>query len=365
VVPAEVDGGPFLATLRSALAASGVVATEVLFAAFGSAVAAVAVAVLATEPVAFGATCTTSANVAETPDGSVAMVQVVAAQANVGPLVCVCETNVVFAGSVSVSDTVCAFDGPLFTSAIVYVTFVPGAALAGPVLVTARSALVVTVEVAVEVLLAAFGSLVAAAIVAVLAIEPVAFGASCATSVNVAVAPAANVARVQFVVVQVNAGPEVCVSETNVVFAGSVSLMTTFEASNVPLFVAVIVHVTFAPAVAVAGPVFAIARSVVTMVVVAVDVLLALFGSAVAVVAVAVLVIVPVAVGLMCTTNANVAEVPAASVAIVQLFAAPVVQVNAGPAVCANETNVVFAGSASASATVCAFDGPLFVSVIV
>ena len=65
----------------------------------------------------------------------------------------------------------------------------------------------------------------------------------------------------------------------------------------------------------------------------------------------------------------NVAE-PGPNEAIVQLTV-PVpptegfVQENVEPVVCDSETNVVFTGTVSLSATLAAFDGPLFVSVTV
>jgi hypothetical protein len=67
-----------------------------------------------------GNTFTTYSNVAVAPVTSVAMVHVIVpTQLNVGPLVCVAETNVVFAGTVSVSVTLTASDGPLFATVIV------------------------------------------------------------------------------------------------------------------------------------------------------------------------------------------------------------------------------------------------------
>ena len=105
-------------------------------------------------------------------------------------------------------------------------------------------------------------------------------------------------------------------------------------------------------------------------VVLAVEVLLLGFGSVVDVVTLAVFEIVaPVAPGLMWTVIEKVAE-PGANEAIVQLTVPVpptegVVHENVAPVVCDSETNVVFAGTASVSATLAAFDGPLFVSVIV
>ena len=57
-------------------------------------------------------------------------------------------------------------------------------------------------------------------------------------------------------------------------------------------------------------------------------------------------------------TTVNVAEAPAASVAIEQLTVAPVVQENAGPLFCASETNDVPAGNVSVQLTVAASEGP-------
>src|SRR6185369_17838427 len=70
------------------------------------------------------------------------------------PVVTVADTNVVFAGIASVTVTVCASLGPLFTKLIVYVRLLPAVTGSGESdLVTARSALVCTVVVAVALLL--------------------------------------------------------------------------------------------------------------------------------------------------------------------------------------------------------------------
>src|SRR5258705_5134265 len=86
----------------------------------GSVVVDVAFAVLLIVPVVAGATCITKVNVAEAPDASEAIVQVIVpvaptpgvAQLNVGPLVCDSETKVVPGGVVSVSENDAASDGP-------------------------------------------------------------------------------------------------------------------------------------------------------------------------------------------------------------------------------------------------------------
>src|SRR5260221_274835 len=99
----------------------------------------------------------------------------------------------------------------------------------------------------------------------------------------------------------------------------------------------------------------------------AVALLLAGLGSVVAELALAVLEIVaPPLPGPACTTSVKAAEPAAASEARLQLTVPPapaagVVQVNVGPDVCANDTNVVPAGSASLNAVACAALGPLFV----
>jgi len=56
------------------------------------------------------------------------------------PEFCTKETNVVFAGTVSVMLAALAWSGPLLTTVIVYVMSVSAAAWAGPVFVTERSA---------------------------------------------------------------------------------------------------------------------------------------------------------------------------------------------------------------------------------
>src|SRR5438067_9553593 len=100
--------------------------------------------------------------------------------------------------------------------------------VAGPLLVTERSALALT-SVDAELLFPGVGSGVVEATVAVLvtvvpfAIEPL----NVTVTVKAAAAPAGNEAMVQVTVgpvVQVKVGPLVCDSETNVVPAGSTSV---------------------------------------------------------------------------------------------------------------------------------------------
>lgn len=168
-----------------------------------------------------------------------------------GPLVCVAETNVVDGGSVSVSVAFAASDGPLFVSVTEYVMFVPVVPEAGPLFVTARSAMLPTVAVVVEELFAGVGSLVVAVTVAVFAmlLPLAADAATCITNEKAAEVPAVSVASVHEIVppdpaagvVQVKVGPLLCVAETNVVDGGSVSVSVTTVASEGPLFVTVTV----------------------------------------------------------------------------------------------------------------------------
>src|ERR1041385_682196 len=119
-----VELGPFLVTARSAVVPTVADVIEVLLPVVLSVVVVVTVAVLLmVEPlVADGDTCATSENVAVVAGASVAMLHVTVApvvQVKVGPVFCVRETNVVFAGSGSVQLTFAAFDGPLLVTVMV------------------------------------------------------------------------------------------------------------------------------------------------------------------------------------------------------------------------------------------------------
>src|SRR3954462_13230585 len=105
-------------------------------------------------------------------------------QRNGVPVVCDSETNVVLAGTASVSETVDAADGPLFVSVTVYVMSVPATAVAGPLLLMVRSADADTVAGAVWLLLFKFGSALSPVAVAVLLSVPVKVGLMFAVSVN-------------------------------------------------------------------------------------------------------------------------------------------------------------------------------------
>src|ERR1043165_6341719 len=118
----------------------------------------------------------------------------------------------------------------------------PAIAANGASFATERSAFAFTIVFTFEELLPGVESGVVDVTVAVL-LSVLAFGAvsaTCAVMLNVAVADGASAATLQEIVwpvVQVNAGPVVCDSETNVVFGGSVSVQLTFDAVAGPLFV--------------------------------------------------------------------------------------------------------------------------------
>ena len=89
----------------------------------GSAIVVDTFAVLSIDPVADGETCTVKVNVADAPGASEARVQVIVPAAcphvKPGPAVWVALTKVVFAGTLSVSDTSAAVEGPLLVSVTV------------------------------------------------------------------------------------------------------------------------------------------------------------------------------------------------------------------------------------------------------
>src|SRR5438270_920490 len=125
--------------------------------------------------------------------------------------------------------------------------FVPAMTVAGPVLVTARSAWVLTVVVAVALLLPGVLSVVELVALAVLLKEaPLArLGLAWATIVKLAESPAASEAIVSLIafplLVRVKDGPVFWLCETNVVPAGSVSARVTLAAAPGPILVTVTV----------------------------------------------------------------------------------------------------------------------------
>src|SRR4051812_16116666 len=119
LVPAVTVAGPVLVTAISARVRTVVVAVALLLAPDTSVVMLLAIAVLLTVAplTALGLRRTTTENVADAPAGSVAIVSpmkfALFVRLNAGPVVWICETNVVPAGSESVRTTVWASLGPV------------------------------------------------------------------------------------------------------------------------------------------------------------------------------------------------------------------------------------------------------------
>src|SRR3954468_1344174 len=166
---------------------------------------------------------------------------------------------------------------------------VPAVAVAGPLLLMVRSADADTVAGAVWLLLFGFGSALLPLTVAVLLSAPLNAGLMFAVSVNWADAPAASGCNEQFTepgvfgagVPQVAVTPVFCTNELNVVPAGSVSNKEGLGSGSPAELATVIVHAIVPPAVAVPGPIFVTARSLLLTMSVVVDSLLLVFGSGV------------------------------------------------------------------------------------
>src|SRR5437763_14184952 len=252
-----------------------------------------------------------------------------------------------------------------------------GVVAAGPFFVMATSAVAETVVFVVEELFPGVESGVDVVAVAVLLIvEPVGVAEeTLTTTLNVAETPGDSDAMLHEIVapvVQLNVGPFVCDSETNVVFAGSVSSHDAFTAFDGPAFATVIVYVMLLPANAEAGALFVIDMSACALIVVTtVALLFAEFVSALDVDDVAVLLnTVPFAMlGCGCTVIVNCALPPLGRRAIEQMTVPPpfppgVLQIAVGPVFCVSETKFTLVGRLSVNAASVAASGPLFESVM-
>jgi hypothetical protein len=178
-------------------------------------------------------------------------------------------------------------------------------------------------------------------------------------------------------VLHVAAEPVFCTSKLKVVPAGSVSEKAGFASGSGPLFVTVIVQEIVLPAVAVAGPVLVMARSLLETVVSVDDSLLSGFGSGVgfgsaidltsAMFWNAVVDGVPAG---MWPISVKVDVVNGARLPIVHVTVPPepaagwLLQSKTGPLFCVMDTKVIVAGNVSVSATVLAASGPPLVTVI-
>jgi hypothetical protein len=266
----------------------------------------------------------------------------------------------------------------------VYATLPPEPTEAGPLFETETSDPTTTVVFVVAVLFDRFGSVsvVVAFAVFVIVVPFVAAGFTRTTIWKSADEPAPKSALLQVIVPvaptagveHANAGPEVCDSDTNVVFAGTASVRTTLCAPVLPTFETVTVYVMFAPAWTGFGLAnFVTASPAAETVTFAVELLFASVDSDVVVDTSAVFEIVVLArlLVLFCTTIVNVALPPEGSDAVVQLIvpvppAGGFVHANVvGPGLCMFETKVVPVGMTSVIATLAASLGPLLLTVTV
>lgn len=228
-----------MVTTRSAEVVALAEELDELFAALGSEVELATVAMLVTVPVPVPL-LTVSVKVAEAPLTSEGIEHVTVPatllQAKAGPVLCVIETNVVPAGTTSLTVTFAASLGPLLVTVMLYGMLLPAVAVTGPLLRMETSALVVTVVDADWLLLAGVGSALADETVAVLVtVAPAASPPpSCTRSVKTCEPPLFRIGNRQFTVPplptggvkQEKAGPLEGVMETKVVPGGKVSLRT-------------------------------------------------------------------------------------------------------------------------------------------
>ncbi len=276
----------------------------------------------------------------------------------------VTDTNVTPAGRVSATLTLLASDGPRLLTLRLYEIVPAALTAAGPVLTTDRSASGVTVVLTLALLLPGTGSTVVVVAVAVLVIVPPWFGAV-TTIVKVVLEPTFQFGRVQLTealpaLVQVQP-PLLGVVDPNVTPGGRLSLMTTLDAFDGPLFVAVTVYVSDPAALTVAGPDLVMARSAcgITLVL-TVSLLLPGVGSAVVPPIVAPLVSVAPCAGAV-TTTVMVVLAPVFHAGRVQVTEMLALLLHVQPPLLGvTETNVTPAGSVSVTVMFAESDGPLF-----
>jgi hypothetical protein len=271
---------------------------------------------------------------------------------------------------VSLTLTAWAFEGPALATVIVYVYVTPSPAvtlLTPSDLVIERLAWVWTVVVAVEVLLAVFGSFVAELTVAVFVSGPAGVAGSTVALIRTTTLPAAAIVprltEPVHGVAGVQPAPVQYCSLSRA--AGSGSLRVTLSASDGPLLVTVIVYVTTLPAMTGSGvTVLRSATSAARLTrVVAVELLFAAAGSAVAFVAIAAVLdrVVPSAtLEATLTTICQVTLPPAARPAEVQVTV-PATLPQAGLA----DTKLVPAGIVSPTVKPVLSEGPRLSTVIV
>ena len=173
------------------------------------------------------------------------------------------------AGKASLTDTSVASETPVFATLTVYVAPPPGVYVALPssfVTASATAAASASMSVALSFAGLLSTTLAGALIVAVFAMDPLAFGAICALTVYVAVPPFSSVTASLIAPLPPAAHDEPAlatqVHETNVIAAGGVSTTLAPATPFGPLLCATIVYVVVPPGVALAVPsVFVIDRS--------------------------------------------------------------------------------------------------------
>lgn len=239
---------------RSAIGPSVLVSVAELFVVVGSfePTGAATEAVLLSEPDPVGEIEAANVNVTEPPTGTFT-VALIEPDPDAGQNAPTLAEHVHVAalsalGSVSVTVAPVAAEGPAFVTRIVYEIEPPGAEEPEPsVLVMARSDVTRTVSVSVAELLPGVGSVTptGAAMVAVLASEPVAVGLTDAESVYVAVPPTSRLTVSLMLPVpdgtQLEPADAVQVHAALVSVAGSVSVTAAPVTIDGPLFVAMIV----------------------------------------------------------------------------------------------------------------------------
>src|SRR5207248_1436062 len=212
-----------------------------------------------------GPTCTVTVTLADPPFASVPRLQLTVVVPVHDPCDAAADASEVPAGIGSVTVVFGASDGPMFETPMVYVRSVPAVTGSGVSdLVTARSAVVVTVVVAVAELLPELGSAVDELAVAVLAstVPPATPVPTFTTRAIVADAPFAIDPRLHVTVVVPLQAPCEGTAETNDVPPGIVSVIVTPAAAEGPLLPTVIVYARLLPAPTGSGAsVFVTARS--------------------------------------------------------------------------------------------------------
>jgi hypothetical protein len=241
---------PFVSE-RSALVAIGAgPSAAVLFAGVGSGVVEVTIAEFVAVPVTFDAMATTMSTLVAAPLAMAPPLQItVVVPLHDHPAVGV-ETNVKLLGSVSVTVTSAAPDGPRLFTVRVYVAFVPAVKVPTCDLAKARFALVkIVIGPSDPALFTAVGSGVVDVTVAVFVTLPVSDDATATSRSTLVVAPLAIVACVHVTVVLPEHDHPTVGDDTNVMPTGSASVTVAFAASEGPLFLTATVNVAFEPAV--------------------------------------------------------------------------------------------------------------------